>query len=113
MNATEQSATLAVGYYRPTDAFRGIAEHVCVFREDQEGGGTPVAICGPAGDPASEAEARKFAATDDMLVALRDLIDGIWSRQRAHDCPGFDCATCTPHAEIAAAEEIITRATGC
>lgn len=40
----------AVGYYTPTPAFQAIPEHVCVMRGDQPGGGTPVAICGRAGE---------------------------------------------------------------
>lgn len=65
--------TYAVGYYTPTDAFRAIAEHVCVVREDQEGGGTPVAICGPTGDAVSEQDARVFAAAYELLAFVRQV----------------------------------------
>lgn len=52
----------SVGYYRPTPAFAAVAEHVCLMREDQPGGGTPLALCGPAYDEASEAFATALAA---------------------------------------------------
>lgn len=80
MNTTKAQHTsgpLAVGYYRPSDRFRAIAEHVCAMREDQPGGGTPVAICGPSGDPQSHADAALFTAAGDLLTVARGLVEAI------------------------------------
>lgn len=55
------------GYYRPTDAFHSIKEHVGVMRPD----GSLVAICGPTGDTASEADALLYAAAPELLEALK------------------------------------------
>jgi hypothetical protein len=58
------------------------------------------------------ANAALMAAAPDLLAALEELRDEINSRQRAHDCPGFDCATCTPAGGLHAAEQAIAKATG-
>lgn len=54
---------------------------------------------------------RAVNAHEALLSALRNLIDGIYSHQRAHKCPGFDCATCTPGGHIAEAEAALALAT--
>lgn len=56
-----------VGYYVPTAAFKAIPEHTAVMDVATQ---ELVAITGPAGDPASEADARLFAAARTMQSAL-------------------------------------------
>ena len=58
------------GYYTPTPAFRSVAEHVAVMRPD----GALVAVCGPTGDPASEADASTFTRRP---YALLDAAEGV------------------------------------
>ena len=80
-NAQYTAGPLAVGYYRPSERFRAIAEHVCAMREDQPGGGTPVAICGPSDDPQSHADAALFTVAGDLLAVARGLVamvDGVY-----------------------------------
>jgi hypothetical protein len=59
---------LTRGYYRPTDRFRQIEEHVAVMRESDQ---SLVAVCGPTGDPASEADALLYAAAPSLLEAAQ------------------------------------------
>ena len=66
---------LQVGQYTPSEEFRAIAAHVCVYRPVDEGGGAPVAICGPAGDPESEKEAQLFSAAPELFDAAEDMLD--------------------------------------
>lgn len=55
------------GYYLPTEKFKAIKEHVCVMRPD----GALIAICGPTGEPASEADALLYAAAPELLERVR------------------------------------------
>ncbi len=56
--STEKPEQWTVGYYEPTERFRAIGCHVAVMRESDGG---LIAVCGPAGDPESEREARQMA----------------------------------------------------
>jgi hypothetical protein len=65
--AAPTDGPLAVGYYRPTETFRGVAEHAAVMRPD----GSLVATTGPSDDPRSLADAQAFAATPRLVAACR------------------------------------------
>ena len=65
---------LTTGFYVPTESFKNIPEHIAVMFEDNQ---TLVAICGAVDDdPEHITEsieyARKFAAVDDLLAALKN-----------------------------------------
>lgn len=111
MNKQTQ-APLAVGYYQPGERFRAIPEHVCVLREDHPVGGTPVAVCGPSGDPASEADARLFAAAPDLLDAVHG-VETLYAEMQAAmpalvGTPAFKAVTDA----VDKARAAIARATG-
>lgn len=68
----------AIGYYMPSLEFAAIPEHVCLMSEDQPGGGTPLAVCGPAGDADSEAFARQLLARWNACADALALLDAVW-----------------------------------
>jgi hypothetical protein len=54
-----------------------------------------------------------FAATainahEALVEALEALIAEVGNRQRPHQCPGFDCATCTPIEALSNASRVLT-----
>ena len=64
---------LTTGFYVPTESFKSIPKHIAVMFEDDR---TLVAICGAADDDPENVlenmcQARKFAAVDDLLEALK------------------------------------------
>ncbi len=42
-----------------------------------------------------------------LIEALKELMEQIRSHQRPHQCPGFDCSTCTPIEALSYAEIIL------
>lgn len=61
-----------VGVYEPSDEFRRVSAHTAVMRADDC---RLVAVTGPVGDAASEADARLMAAAPDMLAVLKELAE--------------------------------------
>lgn len=72
------SGELAVGYYVPTPEFLAIPEHTAVMDAATQ---ELVATTGPAGDPASQADAKLFAASRIMREALQAVSEQLaaWS----------------------------------
>lgn len=76
------SESLVVMEYTTTPRFRQIERHTAVARAD----GSLVAVTGPAGDAESEAYARRFAASSDLLVACKAFLswyDGLLQEDEA------------------------------
>jgi hypothetical protein len=43
-----------------------------------------------------------------LVGALKNLREAVSNRQRKHDCPGFDCAICTPGEELFQADQVLS-----
>lgn len=68
---------LEIGYYVPTRAFLAIPEHVAVM----EANGALVALTGPSGDAASDAEVAEARRYARLIVAAPELLESL---RRAH-----------------------------
>jgi len=47
-----------------------------------------------------------------LVAALKNLAEQVRSHQRPHNCPGFDCSTCTPVEALSDAEAALALAKG-
>ena len=103
--AKTMADALVVMEYTTTPRFRQIERHTAVARED----GSLIAVTGPAGDAESEAYARRFAASGNLLAACKATLE-YWESDPsgfAECAPGCDCIVDQVRAAIAGAEEAV------
>lgn len=74
MNDLVTPGTWAVGEYTLTETFKQIRHHTCIYQEET---GMLIAITGPMGDPASQADAELMATARIMAESLQELTEKI------------------------------------